>query len=654
MTQDIYKYFRIEARELLEQLGKGVLELEAEQLRAGLVPQLLRLAHTLKGAARVVKQTEIAELAHAVEDILAPLREQASSLTRDQASELLRLIDAMAARVNALAPPSQANAEAAPEEALPLSRVDVAEMESLGDGISELGVQVAALRPALESLERARRLTDAAELRSAVAGLERMLTTAVEQVQREIGQVREATDRLRLVPANTAFGQLERVARDTALAAERRMRLETRGGGVRLDAHVFSLVLPALVQLVRNAVAHGIEPENERAALGKPREGSVALEVSRRGSRVAFVCRDDGRGVDLEAVRRLARQKGLVPADAAGHGAEELFRMLLRGGLSTSGSVTEIAGRGVGLDIVRDAAARLGGDVAVRSEPRVGTTVELVVPVSSCMVEALIVEESGARAAIPLDSVQGVVQLDLAGLAGGADRSMTVFRDRVIPVLPLAWVLHADIAGARPGIRCAPVVRSGDGLAAVGVDLLVGVASVLVRPLPALVPPNPVVVGAFLDAGGNPQLVLDPEGLVAAAGMAGPVAAPAEPVLPAPILVIDDSLTTRMLEQSILESAGYEVDLAVSGEDALEKARQRRYGLFLVDVEMPGMDGFTFIERTRADAALEDVPAILVTSRGSMKDRARGEEVGAAAHIVKSEFDQGELLASIQRLMEAP
>jgi two-component system, chemotaxis family, sensor kinase CheA len=653
VSQDIYKYFRVEARELLENLGKGVLELEAGQPRAGLVPELLRLAHTLKGAARVVKQTEIAELAHAAEDILAPLREQPASLTSVQASEMLRLIDAMAARVNALAPPPQPNAKAVSEETLQLSRVDIGEMESLEGRVSELGVQVAALRPALESLERVRRVTDATELRSAVAGLERTLTSAVEQVQREMGQVREATDRLRLVPANAAFGQLERVARDTALAAERRIRFETRGGSVRLEAHVFGLVLPALVQLVRNAVAHGIEPENERAAAGKPREGGVALEVSRRGSHVSFVCRDDGRGVDLEAVRRLAQKKGLVSGDAAGQGAEKLFGMLLRGGLSTSHSVTEIAGRGVGLDIVRDAAARLGGDVAVCSEPNIGTTVELVVPVSSCIVEALIVEASGARAAIPLDSVQGVVQLDLAGRAGGTDHSMIIFRDRATPVVALARILHTDIPGARSGIRCAPVVWAGDGLAAVGVDRLVGLANVLVRPLPALVPPNPVVAGAFLDAEGNPQLVLDPEGLVAAAGMAGHMAAPAESVLPAPILVVDDSLTTRMLEQSILESAGYEVDIAVSGEDALEKARQRRYGLFLVDVEMPGMDGFTFIERTRADAAIEDVPTILVTSRGSMEDRARGQAAGAAAHIVKSEFDQGELLASIQRLMEA-
>jgi two-component system chemotaxis sensor kinase CheA len=153
-----------------------------------------------------------------------------------------------------------------------------------------------------------------------------------------------------------------------------------------------------------------------------------------------------------------------------------------------------------------------------------------------------------------------------------------------------------------------------------------------------------------LDAEGNPQIVLDPEELVAAAQRQhSPVSAkPATPRLP--LLVVDDSLTTRMLEQSILESAGYEVDLAVSGEEALTKARNRRYGLFLVDVEMPGMDGFTFIDRARTDPGLREVPAILVTSRNSSEDRRRGEEVGARAYIVKSEFDQTRLVEIIRNL----
>ena len=195
------------------------------------------------------------------------------------------------------------------------------------------------------------------------------------------------------------------------------------------------------------------------------------------------------------------------------------------------------------------------------------------------------------------------------------------------------------------------VVEGGGGLAAVSVDRLLGAANIVVRPLPASAAADPVVAGVALDDEGAPQLVLDPAALVdsALAARRAPVAG-AAPVRDA-VLVIDDSLTTRMLEQSILESAGYEVDLATSGEEGLSKARRRPYRLFLVDVEMPGIDGFEFLERRRADPALRDVPSILVTSRGSPEDRRRGAEAGAEAYIAKSEFDQTELLATIRRLL---
>jgi two-component system chemotaxis sensor kinase CheA len=173
----------------------------------------------------------------------------------------------------------------------------------------------------------------------------------------------------------------------------------------------------------------------------------------------------------------------------------------------------------------------------------------------------------------------------------------------------------------------------------------------VVRPLPAFAQADPTVAGTTLDAEGVPRLVLDAAGLVAAA-RASRVARPIEPARArAPILVVDDSLTTRMLEQSILESAGYEVELAVSAEEALEKARARSFGLFVVDVEMPGMDGFEFVRVTRADPRLGRVPAILVTSRGAPEDRRRGADAGAAAYIVKGEFDQSRLLATIRELL---
>jgi two-component system chemotaxis sensor kinase CheA len=186
--------------------------------------------------------------------------------------------------------------------------------------------------------------------------------------------------------------------------------------------------------------------------------------------------------------------------------------------------------------------------------------------------------------------------------------------------------------------------------AALAVDRLLGTATVVLRPLPSYASASDMVAGAALDVDGNPRLVLEPVALVAAA-LASAHAPTEAPVPRPPILVIDDSLTTRMLERSILESAGFDVDVASSGEEGLDKATHKAYALFLVDVEMPGIDGFTFIERTRRDPALRGVPAILVSSRSAPEDRRRGEAVGASGYVVKSEFDQGALLARIRNLV---
>jgi two-component system, chemotaxis family, sensor kinase CheA len=696
MARDPYRYFRVEARDLLDQLGKGALEFDKGAAAPEQMALMLRLAHTLKGAARVVRQREIADQAHAIEDALAPFRDQGNAVSREGIDAVLKALDEIGLRMAALDPqapdeaaigaksaaaadsdaairemPSAANAAAEP------ARTNVDEMDMLLDGVSEAGVQLAALRRGLGTLQRGRRLAQLleeqwtaprtermgagapklgsmiAELRGVAESLHRDFSDGVEQLDRELAQVREAAERLRLLPASFMFVSLERAARDAGQSLGKLIAFVTGGGGVRLDAQVFGAVQGALVQAVRNAVAHGIESTEEREAAGKPAEGRVSVEVRRRGHQAVFVCRDDGRGIDLEAVRRAVEAKGLSSAEAAKLDTEQLLRRLLGGGLSTSRAVTQLAGRGIGLDVVREAAARLRGEVSIRTDKGSGTTLEIVVPVSLAAVEALIVEAGGRTVAIPLDAVKRTLRVAPGDLAQSARGASMMFEGRDIPFAPLERALgrttqSRDVARSWSAV----VIEVANALAAVGVERLRGTQNLVLRPLPEFTPGDPTVAGASLDAEGHPQLVLDPEGLVQHICRAGPMPAAANSAS-APILVIDDSLTTRMLEQSILESAGYEVDLATSGEDGLERALKRRYALFLVDVEMPGMDGFTFIERTRKDPSLRDIPAILVTSRASPEDRRRGQSVGAGAYIVKGEFDQTDLLEKIRLLAGA-
>jgi two-component system chemotaxis sensor kinase CheA len=268
---------------------------------------------------------------------------------------------------------------------------------------------------------------------------------------------------------------------------------------------------------------------------------------------------------------------------------------------------------------------------------------------SLAAVSAVVAVCNGQTLAIPLDAVVESVRFEQSQIARTAAHESVSHAGRALPFAPLSRALGVAVSGSPRAWSCL-IVRSESGTVAVGVDRLLGVRLLVLRSLPEAARATPLVSGATLDALGNPELVLDAEGLVLAVQrLSGtqPHASRAS----APILIIDDSLTTRMLEQSILESAGYEVELATSGEEGLAKARLREYALFLVDVEMPGIDGFTFVDRARNDPELSEVPAVLVSSRCAPEDFARGKSAGARGYIVKDRFDQRELLSLIQELV---
>jgi two-component system chemotaxis sensor kinase CheA len=693
VANDPYKYFRIEARELCEQLSAGALELEKGTGGEALVSRLLRLAHTLKGAARVVKQREIADLAHGIEDALEPFRQGEPLSSRAPIDLVLAKLDAVNALLSVLDEPQKAKApeqavttasaegsrqvKAPNEEIVRTMRADISEVDALMDGIAEAHVSLSSLGRNLGGFERVdhviellseqlgmlrsepvafatttRSLSILEELRNLLSTLRANLSVSVEQTDRELRQARAGAELLRLVPASALFNVLERTARDAAQSLGKKVRFETRGGDVRLDGHVISVMQNALVQAVRNAVAHGIELPADRKAASKTEEGAITVDVTRHGGKITFTCRDDGRGVDIEAVRQLARRKA---DDAVEHGKlddEAVLALLMHGGISTSSAVTEVSGRGVGLDVVRESVGRLGGEVAMRTASGQGTTIEISVAASLTSFDALFVEADRHTALLPLDVVRKTMRVSAAEVTRTGDGESINLDGKVIPFTSLSRSLRrtSEDAQAR-AMWTTIVVESRGSLAAVGVDRLLGTENVVLRALPRLVPAAPIIAGTSLDAEGTPQLVLDPAALVASAKQRRSYVV-AEGRTRLPILVVDDSLTTRMLEQSILESAGYEVDVASSGEEGLEKARKRRYGLLLVDVEMPGMDGFEVIKEVRADALLKTMPAILVTSRNSPQDFQRGKEVGANAHIVKGNFDQTDFLKRIQILME--
>jgi two-component system, chemotaxis family, sensor kinase CheA len=674
MAPDPYRYFRLEAQELLEQFARDLTALEQHGPAPAIVQRMLRMAHTLKGAARVVKQLDIAARAHEIEDGLTPLRDEAAALPPGLTDMLARHAEAIGQHMRALqpgAPPpaaSPATGAEQPAEGPRMIRAELAEMDALLDNIAEAQAQLHGLRAAgalvqeaghlaellLEQMAPRSRAADmpanavaatAGELRRRLARLDRKFSGGTEQLDRELRQLHQAAGQLRLTPATALLAALERTARDAGRELGKALAFTASGGALKLDAHMLGLMQQALVQIVRNAVAHGLESEAARRQAGKKAQGQVSVTLARRGQTLLFTCQDDGGGIDFAAISRAAAAKGLLPPGAAQDEAA-LTALLLRGGISTAASVTGVSGRGVGLDVVRSCLAQLGGTLAIISEPGRFTRFECELPASFIGLEVLLVAAAGEVHAIPLEAVHRTLRLGPGDIAWGPAGGAVCCDGAMLPFAALPWLLRRQPSA--PGRSwSAMVVAGAEGMAVLGVERLLGTALTVTRKLPPCTPASPLIAGAARDAEGDPVLLLDPAGLVAAVRHAEPVRAASAP---APVLVIDDSLTTRMLEQSILEAAGYEVDIAASAEAGLAAARAKPYRLFLVDVEMPGMDGFGFIEAIRADPGLQRIPAILVTSRASQEDRARGAAAGADGFIDKNRFDQIELLRLIAPL----
>jgi two-component system chemotaxis sensor kinase CheA len=623
MSDDPRDYFAVEARELLEGLTQGALHAARERtLGAAQRKHLLRLAHTLKGAARIVRETAVADGAHGIEDLIADAPE---SLPPEFATELLSRLDALQQLLPTAAGPVD-GAPAIEDQGLRSIALDAADLDRVLARMLDMNARCAAIRQDLEAPGGAAR---------AIAGLDALALELVD--------ARDDIRQLRLAPAAAIFLALERAVHDGAAVAGVRARFTPAGGEHRLDAAALATVRDALVQLVRNAVAHGIESPGARLAAGKPAEGTVALRVEQRGADVAFVVHDDGRGIDFDALRRTAPSAAPLSDDA-------LIDRLLAGGLTSRQTASQLAGRGVGLDVARSAVARLNGRLTLQTQPGAGVTFEIIVPASIRSLPALRVE-AGHTALVPLESVARVLSLHDASFTHSGRAREIVVDGQALPVVRLRRMLDPNGEGARQERQgVAVLVRAAAGTIALAVERVRESATVIVESLPALSGAAAIVRGLAVDDRGVVIPVLEPDELAAFA------VTDAETDVSAPrparhVLVVDDSVTTRMLEQSILEAAGYHVDTAVSGEDALDRITSAEYDLLIVDVEMPGMSGFDLLERLREDDRLARLPAMLVSSRSSEHDRRRGRDAGARAYIVKGEFDQDVFLRTVETLV---
>ena len=682
MADEIRGYFEAEAEELIARLTRGVAGLNGGELAAAGAQDMLRAAHTLKGAAHVVGEKKLASLAHDFEDGVAAYR---AAPTAAGGAGLVAMVDGLAAELKGeagiagtvgelgempaediQAPGSEGKREekarvelAAGGRAGQTVRVDIAEARRLLDGVAESDRLVSRVNVLLGRLDMLAFEIEAGgshrSREAARAGLRAGMHDELDRLARGLREMYRVASQLRMGSTEALLQEAGRVVRATGAALGKQVACVTGGEQERVEMPILDALSDALLHLVRNAVAHGVGTPERRVSQGKPPGGTVWVEVTRVGAEVVFRCRDDGKGIAVEPIRKAAVARGeLTAGSAAAATDEELLRLLLRPGFSLHGGVDEVSGRGVGLDAVAEAAARVRGRVTIESKVGVGTTFTITVPQTAFAAEALELRAAGCRYAVPLRRVEQTFRLEThpTGDAGQA-LSLRVGKE----IMSFLWLQDAFAGGGNYEQGVCVVLNAGGKRVALGVERLDGLSEALVQPVSRFAGVADYVAGMTVGSDGVLVPVLDVEALMAVARQGvGRKAGPATTSATAqrlPILVIDDSLTTRMLEQSILEAEGYDVEVAVHAEMGLEMARRKRYGLFLVDVEMPGMSGYDFVTIVTADPVLKETPAILVTSLDSAESRERGRVAGAYSYIVKGEFNQEIYLDRIRSVVGA-
>ena len=490
------------------------------------------------------------------------------------------------------------------------------------------------------------------------------LTAAAQQdhhvASRMVDDLLDDSKKLLMLPCGNLLGMLSRLVRDLCRAQGKEADLLMRGQEAELDKRILEEMKDPLVHLVRNCVDHGIETPERRAQQGKPPRGTISISVSElEGNKLAIQVSDDGAGIDVAKVKESAVKHGIVPAaDVRQLGDAEALALIFQSEVSTSPIITELSGRGLGLAIVQEKAEKLGGCVSVETKPGSGTTFRIVLPVALATFRGVMVEAGGQAFVIPTANVERVMRVKADQIRTVENRETISVDGRAVSLARLSNVLELPAGKAQAAdALLAAVLRTADKRIAFLIDALLDEAEVLFKPLGKPLSRVRNIAGATILGTGRIVPVLNVPDLMKSALRVPRVPSPTA-VAPGQaeakrisVLVVEDSITSRMLLKSILESGGYSVKTAVDGIDALTALRTEAFDVIVSDVQMPRMTGFELTAKIRSDKRLAEKPVILVTALETQADRERGIDVGANAYIVKSSFDQSNLLDAIRRLV---
>jgi two-component system chemotaxis sensor kinase CheA len=485
----------------------------------------------------------------------------------------------------------------------------------------------------------------------ALAEDERSLRTTVSDLYQEMRHAR-------VLPVGAMLAAFPAMVRDLCEQTGKRAVWSLNDPGLEVDRKVIDMVKDPLIHLVRNAIDHGIESPADRKAAGKPEEGRVSINVTPSGAgRVSIEVADDGRGLDVEALRDAAvRARILSRPQAAELADREVIELAFRSGVSTNAVVTSISGLGLGLSIAREQAERIGGSIAIDTVRKVGTRITLDLPTTIASYRGILVRVGDTKLLVPAEAVERVIGLPEREVKSTLQAGFLTYGGASLPVAQLASVLGLPASARSAERHVAPcvIVESAARMAAVVVDDVLGEAEVLVKDFPPPIKRVRNLSSIGLLGTGELSMVLRPSDVVST------VYSGAIEVEPRPdgasarqlrLLVVDDSITTRTMERNLFENAGYSVIVAADGMEAWSLLQSEPVDLVVSDVDMPRMNGFELTESIRKDPRLGELPIVLVTALETRDDKERGVRSGANAYVLKSSFDQSNLLEIVGRLI---
>ena len=725
IDKQLLPVFIEEANELVPAIGADLREWKANPAEERVSQSLRRGLHTLKGSARMAGAIRLGELTHLIEsrieaaieagayppELFAELQEKMDRLSADveRLSAAPKEVDHEVAKPAAPLPQPGAllrvNADTldhlineAGEVSIARSRIE-AELRHVRQSLHDLADSVARLRGQLREVEiqadsqMQSRLSVMEERRGDYDPLEfdrytrlqeltRLMAESLNDVvsiQQALGRNLAETDaallaqtrtnrevqqelmRMRAVPFANLSERLYRIVRQTARELDKQAELDIQGAEVDLDRSVLERIAAPLEHMLRNALAHGIEAPAARAAAGKAETGRIGVVLRQEANEIVLSLSDDGAGIDLDRLHRKAIDKGVVgPKQALSDG--ERMQLVFATGLSTAEAVTELAGRGVGMDVVRNEIAAIGGRIDITSARGQGTTFSIYLPLTLAVTQAVLVRSGGAFFALPTGMVEQVLRLKSDAMPELYAKKRVEFQEKSYPLHSLAHMLGGPVATELQTYNSVLLLRSGMQRIALHVDELLGNQEIVVKNLGPQLARMAWIAGATVLADGSIVPLINPVVLARrrASGVPNfehttlvPRLATRKADSNAPIvMVVDDSLTVRRITSRLLEREGYQVLTAKDGLDALQQLRDTLPAVMLVDIEMPRMDGFDLTRNVRADARLRHIPIIVISSRTADKHRSQAEALGVNAFLGKP-YQEAELLQRISAFLGA-